>query len=188
MPAILIRLLKLEYRRAKLYVAPDSRLWLTPVTCAITRHRFGRAIMKGYEFRIFSAVGSISLIVHSQHSNDIAAIRSATAFAKGLPFEVWRASESDTHSEALNALNNLAFRSEGTSAKNAGEKEPSSHSEESGRKYEFKLSAPNREPLVFAATLMTDEQAADHARMLLTRHRDMTRAEIWRGMKLVRQV
>jgi hypothetical protein len=144
--------------------------------------------MKAYEFRIFGAGGSIALIVHSQHSNDIAAIRSAMAFAKGLPFEVWRASETDTHSEALNALNNLAFRSEGTRAKNALEKEPHSHSEQSSRKYEFKLSAPNREQLIFAATLMTDEQAADHARMLLARHIDMTRAEIWRGMKLVRQV
>jgi len=52
----------------------------------------------------------------------------------------------------------------------------------------FKLSSPRGQPLLFAAALMTDEQAADHARRLLKRHPEMTGAEIWRGMILIRQV
>jgi len=56
------------------------------------------------------------------------------------------------------------------------------------RVYEFKLSAPGQETLLFAATLLTDDEAAEHARQLLTRHSRMDRAEIWRGKKLIRQV
>lgn len=56
------------------------------------------------------------------------------------------------------------------------------------RLYEFKLSAPRQEPLLFAAMLMTDQEATEHARSLLERFPEMTHAEIWRGMKLVRQV
>jgi hypothetical protein len=56
------------------------------------------------------------------------------------------------------------------------------------RIYEVRLSGPGHEPLLFAAKLMTDDEAAEHARMLLDRHSEMARAEIWRGKKLVRQV
>ena len=48
------------------------------------------AAMRDYEFRIFSAKGGVSLIVHSCHLTDSAAIRSARAFAGAAPFEVWR--------------------------------------------------------------------------------------------------
>jgi len=56
------------------------------------------------------------------------------------------------------------------------------------RVYEVRLLAPGQEPLLFAVRLLTDDEAAEHARGLLNRHSKMTRAEIWRGKKLVRQV
>jgi len=56
------------------------------------------------------------------------------------------------------------------------------------RLYEFKLSSFRGDALLFAATLMTDQEAAEHARRLLSRHPEMVQAEVWRGMKLVRQV
>ena len=95
--------------------------------------------MRDYEFRIFSAKGGVSLIVHSCHLTDSAAIRSAKAYAGA-------------------AL------------------------------YEFKLSSPRQEPLLFAAAFATDDQAVEHARRLLKRHPEMTGCEIWRGMQLLRQV
>jgi hypothetical protein len=56
------------------------------------------------------------------------------------------------------------------------------------RVYEVRLSGPGHEPLLFAVRLMTDDEAAEHARKLLDRHSEMAKAEIWRGKKLVRQV
>ena len=56
------------------------------------------------------------------------------------------------------------------------------------RVYEVRLSGAGHEPLLFAAKLLTDDEAAEHARRLLDRHPKMTRAEVWRGKKLIRQV
>lgn len=132
--------------------------------------RVGGAIMQSYEFRIFGASGDLSLIVHSCHVSDTAAIRRARTFAGTASFEVWR---------DLERLLPKPVR-----APAAGE----ASSEASTRLYEFKLSSPRQQPLLFAAALTTDEQATDHARRLLKRHPEMSGAEIWRGMHLLRQV
>lgn len=128
--------------------------------------------MQSYEFRIFGASGGVSLIVHSCHVSDTAAIRRARAFAGSASFEVWRDLER-LLPKPVSAPNAMA-----------GE----SSSDASTRLYEFKLSSPRQQPLLFAAALTTDEQAADHARRLLKRHPEMSEAEIWRGMHLIRQV
>jgi hypothetical protein len=127
--------------------------------------------MQSYEFRIFSASGSVSLIVHSCHVSDTAAIRKARTFAGAASFEVWR---------DLERLLPKPVSVPGVSDQ--------SSSDASTRLYEFKLSSPRAQPLLFAAALTTDEQAADHARRLLKRHPEMSEAEIWRGMHLIRQV
>ena len=132
--------------------------------------RVGGAVMQSYEFRIFGASGDVSLIVHSCHVSDSAAIRRARTFAGTATFEVWR------------DLERLLPKPVGVSM--AAE----SSSEADTRLYEFKLSSPRQQPLLFAAALTTDEQAADHARRLLKRHPEMSEAEIWRGMHLIRQV
>ena len=130
--------------------------------------------MQSYEFRIFGASGGVSLIVHSCHVSDTAAIRRARAFAGTASFEVWRDLERLLPKPAYPSVTDVMGA------------EPISHAKT--RLYEFKLSSPRGQPLLFAAALMTDEQAADHARRLLKRHPDMTGAEIWRGMILIRQV
>jgi hypothetical protein len=56
------------------------------------------------------------------------------------------------------------------------------------RIYEIRLIAPGQGALVFATAKLSDDEAADHARLLLHRHPDRTTAEIWRGLELVRQV
>jgi hypothetical protein len=43
-------------------------------------------------------------------------------------------------------------------------------------------------PLLFAGAFVTEDLALEHARRLLNRHKEMDYAEVWRGMKLVRQV
>jgi hypothetical protein len=125
--------------------------------------------MQSYEFRIFGASGGVSLIVHSCHVSDTAAIRRARTFAGAASFEVWRDLE--------RLLPKPVSVAAGQSSDDA-----------STRLYEFKLSSPRHPHLLFAAALTTDEQAADHARRLLKRHPEMSGAEIWRGMHLVRQV
>ena len=59
---------------------------------------------------------------------------------------------------------------------------------ESGtRLYEIRLLGPAG-AIVFNTIVATDEEAADYARRTLGRHPERDRAEIWLGMKLVRQV
>lgn len=126
--------------------------------------------MRDYEFRIFGAKGGVSLIVHSCHLTDSAAIRSARAFAGAAPFEVWR----DLERLLPKPVRKPAVRL--------------IEQEDKTRLYEFKLSSPRHEPLLFAATFATDDQAVEHARRLLKRHTEMAGCEIWRGMHLLRQV
>src|SRR5690242_15823021 len=123
--------------------------------------------MQSYEFRIFGASGGVSLIVHSCHVSDTAAIRKARTFAGAASFEVWR------------DLERLL-------PKPASAPSVTEQADANTRLYEFKLSSPRHQPLLFAAALTTDEQAADHARRLLKRHPEMSGAQIWRGMHLVR--
>jgi hypothetical protein len=125
--------------------------------------------MQSYEFRIFGASGDVSLIVHSCHVSDTAAIRRARTFAGAASFEVWR------------DLERLLPKPVSVAADRSSD-------DASTRLYEFKLSSPRHPHLLFAAALTTDEQAADHARRLLKRHPEMSGAEIWRGMHLIRQV
>ena len=128
--------------------------------------------MRDYEFRIFGAKGAVSLIVHSCHLTDSAAIRSARSYAGAAPFEVWR---------DLERLLPKPPRVPRPAVRLA---------EQEGRTrlYEFKLSSPRHEPLLFAATFVTDDQAVEHARRLLKRHSEMAGCEIWHGMHLLRQV
>lgn len=140
----------------------------------------GGALMQSYEFRIFGASGGVSLIVHSCHVSDTAAIRRAKTFAGTASFEVWR----DLERLLPKPISAPVSGPKGGALSVAG----GSSSDANTRLYEFKLSSPRQQPLLFAAALTTDEQAADHARRLLKRHPEMRDAEIWRGMHLVRQV
>jgi len=138
--------------------------------------------MQTYEFRIFGAGGGVSLIVHSCHFSDAAAIKTARKFAGVASFEVWRDLERLLPKAAKPVSPRpVSQRATKTSARGID-------GDGTTRLYEFKLSSPRHEPLLFAAALMTDDQAADHARALLKRHSGMTGCEIWRGMRLVRQV
>lgn len=128
--------------------------------------------MRGYEFRIFGQRGNVSLIIHSCHFSDTAAIRSAKKYAGDAPFEVWRDLERLLPKQSSRKPKIIAKASE----------------KESTRLYDFKLSGRNQDPLLFAAALANDEEAADRARILLKRHGNMTHAEIWYGMKLISQV
>lgn len=128
--------------------------------------------MRDYEFRIFGAKGAVSLIVHSCHLTDSAAIRSARSFAGTAQFEVWR------DLERLLPKPSRLPRSTVRLAEQDGKT----------RLYDFKLSSPRHEPLLFAAAFTTDDQAVEHARRLLKRHSEMAGCEIWRGMQLLRQV
>jgi len=132
--------------------------------------------MQNYEFRIFGAGGGVSLIVHSCHFSDAAAIRMARQFAGAATFEVWRDLERLLPKPAKPRPPSSPRGSKGRAA------------DGTTRLYEFKLASPRHEPLLFAAALMTDEQAAEHARGLLKRHSEMTECEIWRGMRLIRRV
>ncbi len=134
----------------------------------------GWDIMQNYEFRIFGASGGVSLIMQSCHINDSAAIDRARLFAGKASFEVWR------------DLERLLPKQPYPTAAQVMAAEPAGDAK--SRLYEIKLSSPRQQPLLFAAALMTDAQATDHARRLLKRHPEMTDAEIWRGMAMVRQV
>ena len=55
--------------------------------------------------------------------------------------------------------------------------------------YEIRLLGPSgRAPIILGTVAATDDQAVEYARRALKRHPDRDRAEVWRGMKLVRQV
>ena len=131
-------------------------------------------IMQSYEFRIFGAGGGLSLIFHSCHVSDTAAIRRARAFAGTASFEVWRDLERLMPKPVYPSVAEVMAAEPARDAKT--------------RLYDFKLSSARHPPLLFAAALTTDEQATDHARRLLKRHPEMSEAEIWRGMTLIRQV
>ncbi|HEX4637161.1 MAG TPA: hypothetical protein VH189_13320 [Rhizomicrobium sp.] len=45
-----------------------------------------------------------------------------------------------------------------------------------------------RTPLLFATSLASDSDAVRYARRLLERHPEFYAAEIWKGMKMVRQI
>ncbi|HWU56020.1 MAG TPA: hypothetical protein VN175_11010 [Rhizomicrobium sp.] len=130
--------------------------------------------MQSYEFRIFGASGGVSLIVQSCHASDTAAIRRARAFAGTASFEVWRDLERLLPEPVYPSVAEVMAAEPACDAKT--------------RLYEFKLSSARHQPLLFVAALMSDELAADHARRLLKRHPEMTDAQIWRGMSLIRQV
>ena len=130
--------------------------------------------MRSYEFRIFGAGGKLSFIFHSCHFTDKAAIRSAKKFAGTAPLEVWR------------DLEQLMPEKSVMPPHWQPPTEPADG--ELTCLYEFKLSARGKQPLLFAAAVANEDQATAHARTLLDRHPLMTEAEIWRGMKLVRQV
>ena len=55
--------------------------------------------------------------------------------------------------------------------------------------YEIRLLGPScRAPIILGTVAATDHQAVEYARRALKRHPERDRAEIWHGMKLVRQV
>jgi hypothetical protein len=54
--------------------------------------------------------------------------------------------------------------------------------------YEIRLLKSNGKIRLFAATVATDGEAADFAKGLLLRHNDCEAAEIWHGIRLVRQL
>ena len=45
-----------------------------------------------------------------------------------------------------------------------------------------------RTPLLFVTSQESDSEAVRHARLLLERHPEFYAAEIWKGMKMVRQI
>ena len=60
---------------------------------------------------------------------------------------------------------------------------------ENTKLYEIRLLGPAcKGPILFNTAVATDEEAADYARRVLQRHPERSRAEVWCGMKLVRQV
>lgn len=56
------------------------------------------------------------------------------------------------------------------------------------RRYEIRLLASNGEVRLFATAVATDLEAVDYAKGLLIRHLDCEGAEVWSGMKLLRQL
>lgn len=150
--------------------------------------------MQNYEFRIYGARGAVSLIMHSMHFSDPAALHSARTFARDQPFEVWRGLENIAAAYAASrtptSRGAMPSRSAASQPIPLSSNAPPQLSAAAKTKtvYDFKLSAPGHEPLMFTAMLTTVEEAAEHARRLIKRHSKMTRAEIWRGMKLIRQV
>jgi hypothetical protein len=57
-----------------------------------------------------------------------------------------------------------------------------------GDVYEIRLSAKGNSSLQFV-TVKTDEKLAElHARALLARYPEYTRAELWRGMRLLKEI
>lgn len=57
-----------------------------------------------------------------------------------------------------------------------------------GDVYEIRLSAKDNSSLQFV-TVRTDDRLAElHARALLARHPEYSRAELWRGMRLLKEI
>jgi hypothetical protein len=56
------------------------------------------------------------------------------------------------------------------------------------RRYEILLVAPDGKKRLFATAVVTENEATDYAKSLLLRHLDCERAEVWCGMKLIRQL
>lgn len=55
--------------------------------------------------------------------------------------------------------------------------------------FEIKLcSSFGKEPLIFATVQADEDSAADYGRAMLDRHHNFDFAEIWQGMKMLRQV
>ena len=56
------------------------------------------------------------------------------------------------------------------------------------KRYEIRLRASNGKIRLFATAVATDLEAIDFAKGLLVRHFDCEAAEVWFGMKLLRQL
>jgi len=56
------------------------------------------------------------------------------------------------------------------------------------QRYEIRLRTSKGGGRLFAICAATDKEAAEYAKSLLRRHLDCEGAEIWCGMKLIRQV
>lgn len=55
--------------------------------------------------------------------------------------------------------------------------------------FEIRLrSAAGKQPLIFSTVQADENAAADYGRVILDRHEEFDFAEIWRGMKMLRQV
>ena len=55
-------------------------------------------------------------------------------------------------------------------------------------RYEIRLLSFSKGPIILGTVAATDDEAVEYARGALKRHPERDRAEIWHGMKLVRQV
>jgi hypothetical protein len=129
------------------------------------------------------------LIVHSLHFNDLAAIRRARTFAGDRRFEVWcERSEGDLERSLASSLVFRSFPAKPAVTPNPAGRIVNTEPFKRAQGYEFRLRSPKNKPMLFAGAFPSDDEATEHARRLLYRHSDMLFAEIWRGMKLVRQV
>lgn len=54
--------------------------------------------------------------------------------------------------------------------------------------YEVRLLGAPGSQLIFVTAKRSDDDAAEHARMLMCRHPSYLKGEVWKGMKLVRRV
>ena len=147
---------------------------------------WARAMKRDYEIYIYGEPGVPTLVLHSIHFNDVAAIEKARTFAGERRFEVW----SEILGLDQSFAGTLVFRSfvprqnpvcfNLRSLPNS----PANQAE----KYEFRLCSTGKKPLLFVAAFVSEDHAVEHARKLLNRHREKQYAEVWRGMKLIRQV
>ena len=55
------------------------------------------------------------------------------------------------------------------------------------KRYEIRLLTVEGEPLLFVATVASDQEAADYAKSLMLRH-PCEIAEVWLGMKIIRRL
>ena len=144
---------------------------------------------RDYEIYIYGAQGVSTLVMHSIHFNDVAAIRRAKTFAGDRPFEVWCDFE---HADLNRSLaSTLVFRSFAPARTPMSPRSNSIVGKDEAlraNKYEIRLCSPAHKPLLFAGAFVTEDQASEFARNLLHRHKEMLYAEVWRGMKLLRQV
>jgi len=147
-------------------------------------------MLQDYEFRIYREDGALSLIVHSLHRSDLAAITSALDIACRLALEVWRDADPAASLDDRKIAHSrwLAYRSSfSTSTALPRFWKLETKTRDKLRQYEFRLMSPALAPLIFSAFLTSDDRAAEHAHRLLDRYA-MAAAEIWRGMKMVRRV